>query len=226
MSDDLLFREVDEEVRREELEGLWKKYGTYIIAACIGVIAAVSGMKGWQYWQKHQAEAGGDAYFAAVKLQQAGKTEEATKAFAALKKNHAAYGVFADFKAAAALAKKGEKAKAAAAYDAIAKADATPKELKTLATVKAGYLLADTAKMDEMKARVGALDDPKNPWRNAARELLAIVAYRTGDNILADRKLNEILADPTATQGARQKARVFLQILLPLLGDKTKNGKS
>ena len=44
MSD--IFQEVDEEVRRERLEQLWKRYGIYIIAAVLLVLACVGGWRG------------------------------------------------------------------------------------------------------------------------------------------------------------------------------------
>ena len=48
--DDGLLREVEEELRRERLEKIWKQYGTYFIAAA-GVI--VLGVLGFKYWENH-----------------------------------------------------------------------------------------------------------------------------------------------------------------------------
>lgn len=217
MSDDLLFREVDEEVRRDELESLWKRWGTYIIAGCLGIIIAVGGLKGWQFWQKQQAEKGGAAYFAAIELAKNGKTKEAEKAFAALKSNHAGFGIFARFKAAAALAEKGDVKAAVAAYEAIAGDSKLEPALKHLAEMKAVFLLVDSAGLDEIKKRVAAYDTPAGEWRIPAREALALSAYKAGDYLLADRKLNEILADTGATAGARQRATILLAVLAPIL---------
>jgi len=41
MSD--IFQEVEEDVRRERYEQLWKKYGNYMVAAAIVVVMAVGG---------------------------------------------------------------------------------------------------------------------------------------------------------------------------------------
>ena len=57
MSDDSLFREVDEEVRAERFQKLWKQYGAYVAGAAIGVVLAVAGINGWQYWKTKQAVA-------------------------------------------------------------------------------------------------------------------------------------------------------------------------
>lgn len=68
MSDDSLFREVDEEVRQERFKKLWAQYGNLIVAVCLIVVVGVAGFKGWQYWQVKQAEEAGDAFFDAAKL--------------------------------------------------------------------------------------------------------------------------------------------------------------
>ena len=226
MSDDLLFREVDEEVRRDELEGIWKKYGTLIITGCLAIILSVGGYKGWQYWQKTQAEAGGQAFFAASDLAKAGKTKEAQEAFSKLKTSHAGYAVFGQFKQAAAKVTAGDKKAAVAAYDALAVAKNVAAPLQQLAKIKAAYLLADTSSVDDIKTRVGQFEAKDNPWRNSAREIIAISAFAANDVLLADRKVNEILADVGATQGARQRARIFLSVLTPILAQKGLSNKA
>ncbi len=227
MSDESLFREIDEEVRRDKIESVWKKYGSWILALCLGIILAVGGLKGWQYWQKQQAEAGGAAYFSAVKLAEEGKTKEAEEAFTALKESHAGYAVFGKFKLAAAMAKSGKTSQAVAAYDEISSSSNIQPTLKNLARIKAAYLLADTAPVKELQNRLKGFDDANSPWRNSARELIAAAAYRAGEYALADRKLNQILADLQSTAGAKQRARIFLSVLAPNLpkpdGKKTKS---
>ena len=50
MSD--IFREVEEDVRREKLVKFWKAYGDYLIAlAALFII----GIAGWQLWQRYEA---------------------------------------------------------------------------------------------------------------------------------------------------------------------------
>jgi len=224
LSEELLFREVDEEVRRDEIENIWKKYGSWILALCLGIVLAVGGLKGWQYWQKQQAEAGGVAYFEAAKLANEGKTAEAEKAFEKLAGSHIGYGIFGRFKEAALLLKEKKVKDAVAVYDGIAADNGVPGPLQELALMKAAYALADTAPVAEIEALVSRFDNATSPWRSAAREVIAIAAYRGNDFSLADRKLNEILADLQSTAGAKQRARIFLSVLAPkLAGKKTKS---
>src|SRR5215475_1383696 len=79
-----IFQEVDEEVRREQLKKLWERYGHYIVAACVLVVLAVGGWRGYEWWQAKEAAQSGAAFEQAVTLAEAGKHEEAVAAFAKL----------------------------------------------------------------------------------------------------------------------------------------------
>ena len=80
MSDESLFREVDEEVRQEQLKKLWDRYGNYVIALCLGIVIAVAALKGWQYWELRQSEAAAASYANALKLIEENKRTEADDA--------------------------------------------------------------------------------------------------------------------------------------------------
>src|SRR5258708_9589499 len=77
-----IFTEVDEEVRREQLKKLWERYGNYVVAAIVLVIAAVAAWRGYDYWQIRKAGETGAAYDAAARLAEEGKHGEAEAAFA------------------------------------------------------------------------------------------------------------------------------------------------
>ena len=65
MSD--IFREIDEEVRRDKASAILKKYGNVFIAIAV---LAVAGVGGWQFWQQQErkkAEAVGAKFEAAMK---------------------------------------------------------------------------------------------------------------------------------------------------------------
>jgi len=50
-----LFSEVDEELRREQVQRFLARYGIYLIACAILIIVAVSGWRGYLYYQGKQA---------------------------------------------------------------------------------------------------------------------------------------------------------------------------
>ncbi len=218
MSDESLFREVDEDVRQEQYQKLWNRFGNMAIAAAVAVVAVVGGIKGWQYYQVKQSEAAATVYFEAVKKAGEGKLEDATAAFAAVK--HAGFQQLSKLQEAGLLAEKGKTAEAVTAFDGIAADPTNDPAVADLARVRAGYLLADTLKPDELLTRLGMFDKDDQVWRHAAREIFGLSAFRTGDFVMADRYMNALFADQETPAGMRQRAQVMLQLLTPNLPKK------
>jgi len=217
LSDESLFREVDEEVRQEQFKKLWESYGNAAIALCFLVVAAVAGYKGWQYWQVKQSETAALAFFQAAKLAEAGRSGEALTQFQTV--NHAGYAVLAKLREANLLASQGKSEDAVKLYDAVAADTSADAALRDLAKIRAGYLLAETLKPNELTARVGGFNQPNNPWRHAAREIIGISAWRTGDVSLASDTMDSILADADTPGSLRQRAQTLNQLLVPLLAN-------
>ncbi len=220
MSDDALFREVDEEVRAERFEKIWKQYGAYVAGAAIGVILAVAGIKGWQYWKVQQAEAAGEQYLAAITLVNAGKKDEAADALATLaKESSTGFGALAKFRLAADLAQKGNMAEATKAFDEIAASSSVDPAMRNLARVRAALLAVDSETQEQIEKRVGELNTSEGAWRHSAREIIALSAYKNGDIIKADRLYNELTLDATAPAGLRQRAQLMVGVVSPKVPD-------
>lgn len=212
MSD--IFREVDEDLRREQYKAIWKKYGNYIIAVAVLIVVATGGYRGWQYWQARQAAESGDRYVAALKMADEGKKEEAIAALDELAAwGHGAYPYFANMRAAALKTAEGDAAGAAAEFDKVAANRAAPPLLRDVARLRAALALSDTASLADLETRIGDLAKPESPFRHTAREILALAAWRTGDMTKAAAYLAELASDPAATQGARQRADLLQQLI-------------
>src|SRR5271170_4123786 len=118
MSD--IFREVDEDVRRDRAAEFWKKYQNYIIGAAVVVFVATGGWRFYEWRRIQAAEAAGARFEDALALERAGKDGEADAAFAKIAGDApAGYMALARLSAAAALA-KSDPARAIPAYDALA----------------------------------------------------------------------------------------------------------
>jgi hypothetical protein len=215
VSDESLFREVDEEVRQEQFKKLWDRFGNYFVALCFVIVAAVAGVKGYQYYQKKQSEAAAVVYFDGVKRAADGKFDDAMRALTAV--NHPGFKQLGLLQQASVLAEQGKTKEAVAAYDALAADVSMDASLRDLARIRAGYLLADSLKPDELISRLGNFDKEGQVWRNAAREVFGLAAYRTGDYSMADRYMNAIFADQDTPQDMRQRAQMMIQLLTPLL---------
>ncbi|NJM31095.1 MAG: tetratricopeptide repeat protein [Rhizobiales bacterium] len=109
MSDESLFREVDEDVRQEQYKKLWDRFGNYVMAAAFLVVAGVAGVKGYQFWQVKQSQAAGDSYLAAIKQAADGKREDASAALTGI--SHSGFRQLAEFERAGLLAGTGKQLK-------------------------------------------------------------------------------------------------------------------
>ena len=43
--DDILFEEIDDELRKDHANKLWQAYGQYVIALCVAIVVGVGGFK-------------------------------------------------------------------------------------------------------------------------------------------------------------------------------------
>ena len=218
MSDESLFREVDEEVRQEQFKKLWARYGSAIIGACLVVVAGVAGFKGWQYWQVKQSETAAESFFSAVKLAGTDKAGEALKQFGAI--GHVGYGALAKLSEAGVLVTQGNAAEAVKIYDAVAADAGASAPLRDLARLRAAIALADGATPTDLEARLKGFDVPGNPWRHAARDIMAAAYWKAGDTQSADKMVKAILADPEVPPGIRQRAQILGDLLIPALAAK------
>ena len=208
-----IFNEVDEEVRREQLKKLWERYGLHLVALCVLIVVGVGAWRGYEWWQDKQAAQSGAAFEQAVALAEAGKHQEAEAAFAKIASDGTTgYRVLARLREAAELAPTDRSA-AVKAYDEIAADRNAGQVIQDLATVRAGYLLIDTAPYTELLARLEPLTANDRTFRHTAREILALSAWKTGDITAAQKWTDMIMADPQTPSGTRGRAEVLSELI-------------
>ena len=204
-------REVDEEVRRDQFERFMKRYGGLLFALVVVALAAIGGWRYWRAQQVEKADVAGARFEDALVLARGGKTAEAEPTFDDLAATGpSGYRTLARFRAAAGLTPQDA---AVRAWDVLASDSSLGATLQDLAKIRAGLLLVDTATPGEMSSRVETLAAPGQTWRNAARELMGLAAYRAGDYDAAGRWFDQIFVDPAAPQGARTRAQLMLELV-------------
>ncbi len=208
-----IFHEVDEEVRREQLKKLWEQYGNYLVALCVLIVVGVGAWRGYEWWQAKQAAQSGAAFEQAVTLAESGKHQEAEAAFAKLAADGTAgYRVLARLREAAELARSDPKA-AITAYDKIAADTGAGQVIQDLATVRAGFLLVDTAPYSEIRSKLEPLTAADRTFRHSAREILALSAWKAGDMTAARQWTDMIMTDPQTPPGTRSRAQVLSELI-------------
>lgn len=204
MSD--IFREIDEELRRDNLLQLWSRYGRYIVIFAVLVLIAAGGVVAWRDHQLSERRAQAMRYASALPLIREGKDIEAAKVFAAIAQEGGGYGTLASFEEAELLAKSGDRKAAAAAYDRIAATaglDPAFRQLATLLSVMQGMPESDPHSVID---RLAPLTSTGNPWRSTALDLTATARLQAGDKDGALEAYKILADDLAAPQGTRARA--------------------
>jgi hypothetical protein len=207
-----IFHEVDEEIRRERLRKVWERYSALILAVVVLVVAGVAGWRGYEYYQSQRAAESGTQFEAAMSLAEAGKLEEAAAAFDKIAQSGTSgYRVLARLRAAAVTAAR-DKAAAVKGFDAVAADRSIDSKLRDLATIRAGFLLVDSAPLSEMQQRLEPLTAAQGTFRHTARELLALSAFREKDAAAIKRWADMITGDLESPAAMRGRVEALLAL--------------
>lgn len=179
--DDAFLREVDEEYRRSQLAGLWKRYGTLAIAALVLGLAALAG---WLFWQDRQAKTAGEAGAALIRATEQLEVGEGARARPVLeamtRDGPGAYAGLARMVLANDALAGGDRAKARGLYEAVANDSSLPQPLRDAALVKAVRTGFDQMRPADVIAKLKPLAVPGNPWFAVAGELVAVAHFKDG----------------------------------------------
>jgi hypothetical protein len=204
-----IFREVDEDVRRERLQQLWDRYGNLLIVLAVLIVAGVAAWRGYQWWEAKKAAEAGAQFEAAVTLSEQGKHDEAEAGFEKLASSGTAgYRMLARFRSAEALASRDPQS-AVKSYDALASDSGLGIAMQDLAATRAGLILVDTAPYDQMRARLEPLTASDRPFRHTARELLALAAWHAGNAGDVKHWVDMIMTDSDTPAAIRSRAEML-----------------
>ena len=200
-SQDSFINEVTEEVRRDKLFRLMRRYGWIGVAFVVLVVGGAAVFE----WQKVQArvaaEAAGDAILSAL-------SEDAPEAragiLAAFDGDSAGRNAIVRLFKAAAEIEAGEDDRALATLEEIAADAEAPSVYRDLAVLK--FVMISNAPPEERIARLEPLTRPGNLFRLLAIEQRALAEVELGQTQTAIETLNGILADAEQTEGLRRRA--------------------
>jgi hypothetical protein len=205
-NNDAQFREVNEELRREQFLKLWNRYGTYIVGAAAAIVALIVGAQIWESRRLAKANEAGAAFESAADLAKSGKLEDAAKAFSGVATTGpGGYATLASLAEAGALLKSDKRSEALAIFDKVIADSGADPLLQDFARVQAASLRLGEADFTEMENRLKPLTGDANAWRFIGRELLGTAAIKAGKLDEARTTLAPLLADPNLTRTASER---------------------
>lgn len=212
MSDsDSFINEVTEEVRRDRMFALWKKYGPLVLAAVVLIVVGGFANSWWNTRQQLAAEEAGGALIAIEREADAAARAGAYEAAAAAAEGGPALAAL--LRAAAAHEAAGETGAAKAAFEAVALDPAASSALSDFARFRALTLGAEDMPPADFATALAPLAEVGGPYRLLALEARAGARASSGDMSGAIEDLNAILDSPDATQGTRARASEWLAAL-------------
>jgi len=206
-TDEAFLREVDEELRRDQMVGVWTQYGRWIVGAIVLALAIFAAVLGWRYWNNRTAEA------QAVKLQSAFDAlaaGDATKAKAPLAELDGAsapgYRAIAQMTEANQLANSGKTKDAAAKFAAVAADTGVGKPLRDYALIRQTNIEFDTLAPQTIIDRMRPLAAKDSAWLGSAGEMIAMAYLRLNKPNEARAMFKTITESENVPDSIRQRA--------------------
>lgn len=207
-----IFHEVEEEVRRERWEKLWKEYGDYVIAAAAFLVIAAAGWQLWLFYQHREQLRSSSEYLAAQQLLDSGQAPAAAEAFGKLAAGApSGYAQISRLQEAGALLSAGRTADAVKLYMEIANGgDDIP---ASVARIRAAWAVADTSSHADLEKLLAPLTDATSPWNPMAREILAYSDFRSGKIPQALAEYKKLSVEKGLPEALRQRTAAMATYL-------------
>lgn len=204
---DVFMREVDEELRRDEMMQFGRKYGAWIIALVVLGLLALGGTLYWRYHQQQVAGVKGEQFQAALDSLGNNKPADAAKPLAEIAASKAdGYRAMAIFTQADVLLQKNDDKGAAAKFAEVARDTALAKPFRDLALIRQTSAEYDTLQPQAVVDRLRLLAVKGSPWFGSAGEMVAVAYIRMNRKDLAGTLFGQIAQDETVPSTLRQRA--------------------
>ncbi|MDX6517102.1 MAG: hypothetical protein QOH73_2768 [Gaiellaceae bacterium] len=200
-------REVDENLRRDQMRDFFKAYGNWLIAAVVLFLAASGGLIWWRQHQVEQSAAQVEQLAGVYKDIGEGKTAQAPQKLNELANSGSkAVRGSAIFARAALALQQGDTKTAIASYKSAAADSGLPRPYRDAALIRQTALEFDQLQPQELITRLQPLAKPGEPWFGSAGEMTAMALAKQGKRAEAGQLFAAIARDNTVPKSIRERA--------------------
>ena len=200
-------REVDENLRRDQMAARAKRFGGVAIAAVVLFLAAVAGFLYWQDRQRKAAEAATEQLTLTLQDVGANRMAAAPAQLDALRQaDSEGVRATAGLSRAALALQQGNRKLATTIYAELAADEDLAKPFRDLALVRGTALEYDALKPDAVIARLQPLAEPGQPFFGSAGEMVGMALIAKGQKPAAAQLFAKIAADGAVPESLRTRA--------------------
>jgi hypothetical protein len=207
-SQETFLREVDDELREDQLRTLFVTRGRPILAVVLGGLV---GLGGWLWYSDHAAglrDKQSETFVTALDTLQAGRTQTAKQAMDPLIKDGSpGYRAAVQIAEAGVAEQAGKAADAAKLFAAVSADGALPGPYRDLATIREVSANFDKLSPQTVIDRLKPLAVPGKPWFGSAGELVALAYLKQNKTEAAGALLASIGKDKAVPDTLRRRTR-------------------
>lgn len=211
---DSFIREVDEDLKNDNLQQFWKKYGLLIIVAVVLIVSVTVSFETLKALREKKNQAWSDRYEQALNLQVQGEYDASLKVLDdIIAGKHKIYSSLAKVQHANVLFEQGDSEEAVKELEKIVSDMNVNESLRDVTAVKLAMYKFDFATRDELNSLLNPLVAKEGAWSAVAKEILAMLEVREGNVEAAEKLYQEILTTPNLPEGFRYRVQDMLSML-------------
>lgn len=214
INSDALLREVVEDVKNEELQQLWNKYGLFVIVGVAIILTVAISFESIKSWKEKKDQELSDAYSVAMSLQSQGRLDEGLGIYKSLaEKDVGIYDDLAKLQIANIYFGQDKSSDAINILQTMVDDNDTLPQMKFMAAIKlSAYKIETNAPADEINKLLQPLLQ-ENEESVAARELSAMLNLRDNNFAQARTEYEKIAASASVSDSVKARASDMINLL-------------
>ena len=214
IEEDALLREVVEDVKNEQLQQIWNKYGLAIIVSIALILTTAISFESLKSWYNKKQQELSNTYSIALSLQNQGRLDESLEIYSILmEKTSGIYASLAKIQVANIYLAQNKTEDAEKVLYTIINNNYILPQMRNIAAIKlASYKLDNNSSAEEIESLLYPMVE-NNENSNVAKEILAMLYIREKDIIKARNVYQKIANSSTASEELKSRALDMLNLL-------------
>ena len=210
---DAFIKEVDEDVKNDNLKAMWDKYGLYIVILVVASLTLAVSFESIKAWKLKRDQAATNTYISTIEMKNNGKLEESLLMLRKISEDGSGiYRDIAKLQTVNILLEQGKVEEAVEELKAIVANEKINQSLRAASRLKLVSLQFDNFTSAEINELLQPLENDAE-WKPYAAEFIAMAAIRDNDIEKAREIYSEIVTLPNLSDELRARFNDVLSLL-------------